>query len=180
MNSSLEISISCAVYSQNIRNNPQNCSYCHGIISKTLVRHIMVPYCPQDVFFKAFQNALNIAKQNDATITVVKVVSYPMGLGLDVMTAVDAVSREYEIHKFEQIMSELQKEALAAEIKLDFQVIDLRLSPAKAFVEFASKNDADLMVVGSISERTWPRHFTSDISQEIMDLHPSCSVILVE
>jgi len=140
----------------------------------------MVPYRPQEVFFKSFQNALNIARQNDAKVTLVKVIRYPAGLGLDVMTAVDAVSREYDMHKFDQIVSELQKEALTAEIKLDIHVMDLRLSPAKAFVEFASKNDVDLMVVGSISDKTWTKHFTSDISQEIMDLNPPCNVILVE
>lgn len=140
----------------------------------------MVPYRPSDVFFKAFQNTLNIAKQNDAKITLVKVISYPAGIGLDESLIVDAVSREYDTYKFDQIASELQKEALVAEIKLDIHVLDLRLSPAKAFVDFASKNDVDLMVVGSISDKTWTKHFTSDISQEIMDLNPPCSVILVE
>jgi len=140
----------------------------------------MVPYRPSDVFFKAFQNTLNIAKQNDAKITLVKVISYPAGIGLDESLIVDAVSRKYDTYKFDQIASELQKEALVAEIKLDIHVLDLRLSPAKAFVDFASKNDVDLMVVGSISDKTWTKHFTSDISQEIMDLNPPCSVILVE
>ena len=140
----------------------------------------MVPYRPQNVFFRAFQNALNIAKQNDAKVTLVKVINYPAGLGLDVMTAVDAVSREYDMHKFDETASELQKEALIAEIKLDIHVMDMRLSPAKAFVEFASQNNVDLMVVGSIMDRTWTKHFTSDISQEIIDLKPPCNVILVE
>ena len=145
-----------------------------------LVKHIMVPYRPQEVFFKSFHNALNIAKQNDSKITLVKVIHYPAGLGLDVMTAVDTVSREYDMHKFDEIASELQKEALIAEIKLDIHVMDMHLSPAKAFVEFASQNNVDLMVVGSISDKTWTKHLTSDISQDIMDLNPPCSVILVE
>ena len=139
----------------------------------------MVPYRPQKVFFRAFQNALSIAKQNGAAITVV-IVSYRMGLGLDVMTAVDAVSREYETHKFDQIMAMLQKDAYVAGIELNDKVIDLRLSPAKAFVEFASRNDVDLMVIGSIREGTWTRYFTLDISQEIIDLTLPCNVILVE
>ena len=97
----------------------------------------MVPYRPQEVFFRAFQNALNIAKQNDVKITLVKVISYPVGLGFDVMTAADMISREYDLYKFDKIQLDLQKEAVTAEIKLDIRVMDMRLSPAKAFVEFA-------------------------------------------
>ena len=145
-----------------------------------LVKHIMVPYRPQKVFFRAFQNALNIARQNDAKITLVKVIHYPAGMGLDIMTSVDMVSREYDLLKFEQLSAELQKEAIIANVILDFHIIDMHLSSAKAFVEFASQNDVDLMVMGSIMDRTWTKHFTSDISQEIMDLNPPCSVILVE
>jgi len=140
----------------------------------------MVPYRPSDIFFKAFKNALNIAKQNNAKITLVKVVSYPAGIGFDESLIVDAVSREYEMYKFDNILPDLQKKAMIAEIKLEVHVMDLRLSPVKALVEFASKNDVDLMVVGSIRDKTWTKHFTSDISQEIMDLNPPCSVILVE
>jgi len=140
----------------------------------------MVPYRPQKVFFRVFQNALNIAKQNNAKITLVKVISYPAGMGLDIMTSVDMVSREYDLNKFEQISAELQKEAIIANVILDFHIIDMYLSPEKAFVEFALKNDVDLMVVGSIRDKSWTKHFTSDISQEIMDLNPPCSVILVE
>ena len=140
----------------------------------------MVPFRPQPIFFKAFQNALNIAKQNNAKITLVKVVSYPAGIGLGESLIMDAVIRKYDLYKFDKIFTELQKESMIAGIKLEVHVVDLRLSPAKAFVEFASQNNVDLMVVGSISDKTWTKHFTSDISQDIMDLNPPCSVILIE
>lgn len=145
-----------------------------------MTKHIMVPYRPSEVFFRAFKYALKIAKQNDAKITLVKVIRYPAGIGLDESIIADAVSREYDIYEFDKTLSNLQKEAMMAEIKLGVQVIDLRLSPAKAFVEFASQNNVDLMVVGSMMDKGWTRHFTSDISQEIMDLNPPCNVILVE
>jgi len=140
----------------------------------------MVPFRPQPVFFRTFQNALNIAKQNNAKITLVKVVSYPAGIGLGESLIMDAVSREYDLYKFDKVLVDLQKEAMGAEINLEVHVMDLRLSPAKEFVDFATRNNVDLMVVGSISDKTWTKHFTSDISQEIMDLNPPCSVILVE
>jgi len=113
----------------------------------------MVPYRPSEVFFRAFQNALNIAKQNNSKITLVKVISYPAGLGFDMISSVDIVSREYEMYKFDKIQLDLQKEAITTEIKLEVHVMDLRLSPAKAFVEFASQNNVDLMVVGALVTR---------------------------
>jgi nucleotide-binding universal stress UspA family protein len=140
----------------------------------------MIPYRPDDIFYKAFKNALNIAKQNSAKITLVKSINYPAGIGLDESIIMDMVSREYDVYKFDKILPNLQKEAIIAGVKLQIHVIDLRLSPAKAFVDFVSKNDVDLMVIGSIRDKGWTRHFTSDTSQEIMDLNPSCSVILVE
>ena len=74
----------------------------------------MVPFRPQPIFFKAFQNALNIAKQNNAKITLVKVVSYPAGIGLGESLIMDAVSREYDLYKFDKIFTELQKESMIA------------------------------------------------------------------
>ena len=123
---------------------------------------------------------VGIVKRSGAISVGVGTLSWEKDFASMEMTAVDAVSREYDMHKFDQIVSELQKEALIAEIKLDIHVMDMRLSAAKAFVEFASKNNVDLMVVGSISDKTWTKHFTSDISQEIMDLNPPCNVILIE
>ena len=57
------------------------------------MKHVMVPYRPDDVFFRAFQNALNIAKQNNSLLSLVKVISYPAGIGMDELLVADLVSR---------------------------------------------------------------------------------------
>lgn len=144
------------------------------------MKHVMVPYRPDDVFYRAFQNALNIAKQNNALLSLVKVISYPAGIGMDGSLMVDLVSREYDMHQFDKILPRLQQEANSAKVKLEVHVLDMRLSPAKAFVKFASNHDVELMIVGSIVKKGWKKHFGSDISYEIMDLNPSCNIILVE
>lgn len=140
----------------------------------------MVSYRPDDVFYRAFQSALNIAKQNNSLLSLVKVISYPAGIGLDESLMVDWMSREYDMHQFDKILPRLEKEANSANVKLDVHILDMRLSPAKAFVKFASGHDVELMVVGSIAKKGWTKHLGSDISDEIMDLNPSCNVILVE
>jgi len=144
------------------------------------MNHIMIPFRPDDVFYRAFENALNVAKQNNALLSLVKVVPYPAGIGMDMTLVMDMVSREYDLHNFDKILPNLQKDAIVVKVKLNVHVLDLRLSPAKAFVEFASKNNVDLMVIGSITYKGWNKHFDSDISEEIMFLNPPCNVILVE
>lgn len=144
------------------------------------MNHIMVPFRPDDVFYRAFENALNVAKQNNALLSLVKVIPYPAGMGMDMTAVMDMVSREYDLYNFDKILPNLKKDAITAKVKLNVHVLDLRLSPAKAFVEFTSKNNVDLMVIGSITSKGWNKHFNSDISEEIMFLNPSCNVILVE
>ena len=144
------------------------------------MKHIMIPYRPDDVFYRAFESALNIAKQNNSRLSLVKVISYPAGIGLDESLMVDLVSREYDMHQFDKILPQLEKTASSAKVKLDVRILDMRLSPANAFVKFASNHDVELMVVGRITKKGWKKHLDSDISDEIMDLNPPCNVILVE
>lgn len=144
------------------------------------MKHIMIPYRPYDIFYRAFQSALNIAKQNNSLLSLVKVISYPAGIGMDESLMVDLVSREYDMYKFDKILPRLEKEASSTNVKLDVHILDMQLSPAKAFVKFASDHDVELMVVGSIAKKGWTKHLDSDISDEIIDLNPSCNVILVE
>ena len=144
------------------------------------MKHVMIPFRPDEIFYRSFENALNIAKQNNAVLSLVKVIHYPAGMGLDTFLVMDMVSREYDLSKFDKIVTNLQKDAITAKVKLDVHVIDMHLSPAKAFVEFAAKNDVDLMVIGKITSKGWNKHFGSDISEEIIDLNPPCNVILVE
>jgi nucleotide-binding universal stress UspA family protein len=143
------------------------------------MKHVMVPFRPDDVFNRAFESALNIAKQNNSLLSLVKAINYPAGIGMDESLMVDLVSREYDMYQFDKILPRLQQEANAAKVKLNVHVLDMHLSPAKAFVEFASKNEVELMVVGSIAKKGW-KHLCSDISDEIMDLHPLRNVVLVE
>jgi len=73
---------------------------------------------------------------------LVKVVRYPAGIGLGTSIIMDAVSREYDLYKFDKIFPELQKESIIAGIELETHVMDLCLSPAKAFcgVPFSLEN----------------------------------------
>ncbi|MCV0409638.1 universal stress protein [Nitrosopumilus sp.] len=144
------------------------------------MKHVMIPFRPDGVFYRAFESALNVAKQNNALLSLVKVIHYPAGIGLDTFLVMDMVSREYDLSKFDKIVTNLQKNAITAKVKLDVHVLDMHLSPAKAFVEFASKNNVDLMVVGSPARKGWKKHLGSDMSDEIMALNPLCNVILVE
>ena len=140
----------------------------------------MVPYRPDDVFYRTFKTALNIAKENNSLLSLVKVISYPAGIGMDESLVVDLVSREFDMRQFDEILPRLEKEANSVNVKLNVQILDMRLSPAMAFVKFASKHAVELMVTGRVRKKGWSKHLGTDISDEIMDLNPPCNVILVE
>ena len=146
----------------------------------TEMQHVMIPFRPDDVFFRAFETALNIARENNALLSLVKVVAYPAGIGIDELMVLDLASREYDMFQFDKILPRLHVDADSAKVKLNVHVLDLQLSPANAFVKFASNHKVELMVVGSIAKKGWNKHLNSDISDEIMDLNPPCNVILVE
>ena len=144
------------------------------------MKHVVIPYRPDDVFYRAFKSSLSIAKQNNSLLSLVKVINYPVGIGMDESLIVDLVSREYDVHEFDKLLPILQKEAIKAEVKMDVHILDLHLSPTQGFVNFASNHNVDLMVVGSIAKKGWKKHLDSDISDEILDLNPTCNMILVE
>jgi len=140
----------------------------------------MIPYYPKEASYRAFKKALDMARQNHAKITLVKTISYTEGMGLDMSVVINAASSEYNIREFGKILPNLQNEATLAKIDLRFEILDTNLHSAEAIVEFASKNDVDIMILGGTVQKGWKKYFTSDVSQEIMDLNPPCSMILVE
>jgi len=64
------------------------------------MKHIMIPFRPDDVFYRAFENALNVAKENNAQLSLVKVISYPAGIRMDISMMIDMVTREYDLYNF--------------------------------------------------------------------------------
>ena len=144
-----------------------------------LIKHIMVPYSPSEAFYRAFKKSLDMAKQNHAKLTLVKTISYPAGMGLDMTVVMNSASSEHTIQEFGKILPNLQNEAFLAKVDFHFEIIDTQSSSANAIVEFASKNNVDLMILSGI-QKGWKKYLTSDISQEIINLNPPCSVILAE
>ena len=140
----------------------------------------MIPYYPTDASYRAFKKALDMAKQNHAKITLVKTISYTEGMGLDMSVVMDAASSEYNIREFGKILPKLQNEATLAKVDLHFEILDTHSSSAEVIVEFVSKNDVDVMILGGTIQKEWKKYFTSDVSQEIRNLNPPCDVILVE
>ena len=51
------------------------------------------------------------------------------------------------------MLPRLKQEANSAQVKLEVHILDMRLSPANAFVKFASNHEVELMVVGSIAKK---------------------------
>lgn len=145
-----------------------------------LVRHILIPFRSADVFFKAFTTALNIARENGAKLTVANVINSPLGVGMDEALIMDVVSREYRRREFYSVLSKLEGLAKDAGVTLDSVVLDGFMPAARTLVNYAAQNAVDMMVIGTVKKVNLKKIIGTDIADEMIDLNPPCSIIIVE
>jgi nucleotide-binding universal stress UspA family protein len=144
------------------------------------IQHILVPYRNESVFRRALAEAIKIAKMNSAKITVLKAITPPVELSSAPLRA-DLLIRNYlDSKKFDKISLDILNQAKKEKVPLEIFTMYWSGSKGKTFVEFASKNNVDLMVVGRFRERGLVGFFITDYSQEILDFYPSCEIIFVD
>ncbi|QMU54907.1 MAG: hypothetical protein GKS07_08465 [Nitrosopumilus sp.] len=146
-----------------------------------LTGHIVMPYQSGDIFYRAFKKALIMAKQDHAKITLVKAIHHIEDMGPDMYVVTSATSNGRDVDEFAKILPYLQNEAALVKVDFHFEILDMPMSPAESVTEFALKSQASAIILCKTPQRgLWKKYFTSDITQDIMNLNPSCDVVLVE
>ena len=141
---------------------------------------ILVPFEISSTSYKAFRTALDIAKENKATLTVLSVVNSNGKAethGFEHMLP-GMVLAEYDQRRVENEWPKLSKEAQNMNINLSSAVLDDSFA-AKGIVNFAQENKIDLIVMGNGNGKISKDNFQSSVSQEVIGLHPACQVLVV-
>ena len=142
--------------------------------------NILVPFEISSTSYKAFRTALDIAKENKATLTVLSVVNSNGKAethGFEHMLP-GMVLAEYAQRRVENEWPKLSKEAQNMNINLSSAVLDDSFA-AKGIVNFAQENKIDLIVMGNGNGKISKDNFQSSVSQEVIGLHPACQVLVV-
>jgi nucleotide-binding universal stress UspA family protein len=119
------------------------------------IKHILVPFEDSVASISAFDKALRMAKENNAKITVIAVLENGMSEGSLDEILVDGNMQQIKTIRDQKIVEkqwpELQKKAKEANVELDGRCIGGNGAglPPGEIVNFASKNNIDLIVTGN-------------------------------
>jgi nucleotide-binding universal stress UspA family protein len=127
-----------------------------------MYRKILMGYDGSEAAEKAFENAMQLAKNNGAELYVVTVVRL-LEIGDDVETeAVVENSREY--HR--KLLTPLRHRAEQAGIKAHFEVAVGH--PAEQIIFHADRHQADLIVVGDRGRSKFARLLLGSVSKQVV------------
>jgi nucleotide-binding universal stress UspA family protein len=141
-------------------------------------KHILVPYEPSPVSYKAFKTALSIAKKNNSKVSVIMVfkhdyVYYAVGNPFFHITA-----EHIEAWLLSKDFKKMIKEAKSSNIEI-WTDIDFSSSVDKGIMEFAKKNKVDLIVMGHRGRKGWKKTILGSISEKVERRNPPCKVLIV-
>ena len=142
--------------------------------------NILVPFEISSSSYKAFRTALDIANENKAKLTVLTIVN---SNGKEETRNLEQslpgmVLAEYHQRRIENEWPKLSKEAQNVNITLNSAVLNDSYA-AKGIVNFAQENKMDLIVMGNGDRKVSKDNFQSSVSQEVIGLHPTCQVLVV-
>lgn len=138
-------------------------------------KNILVPVDGSKQAAWAFQKAIEVAKRNDAKITLTHVID------LRTFASVEAYDRTLteRTKKFaEELLEGYKHEAIEAGVKEVSYIIDYGSPKVIIPKEIAKKTNADLIVCGATGMNAVERFFIGSVSQSISRLAP-CDVMII-
>jgi Universal stress protein UspA and related nucleotide-binding proteins len=131
-----------------------------------MFKRIVVAYDGSDHAIKALNTAIELAKAFDSKLDVVEVVDTAalLGMGFAPIPS-DVIAQIY--NKAQNDVEQAKKKAQDAGVK-DVTSQVLEGDPATSIIEYASKNGADLIVIGSRGLSTFKRLILGSVSSKVV------------
>ncbi|MCQ4345487.1 MAG: universal stress protein [Sulfolobaceae archaeon] len=131
-----------------------------------MFKRIVVAYDGSDHAIKALNTAIELAKAFDSKLDVVEVVDTAalLGMGFAPIPS-DVIAQIY--NKAQNDVEQAKKKAQEAGVK-DVTSQVLEGDPATSIIEYASKNGADLIVMGSRGLSTFKRLVLGSVSSKVV------------
>lgn len=132
---------------------------------------------------RATRQAIDLARRDGATLLVVSAVTYPTGINAssaDVLGGVRALTeyREYARAEADEVVRKAVALAEDAGLEARGVVLDRPTSAVQSIVEFATKERADLIVVGTRGLSGFKKLLLGSVSSGLVS-HAPCSVLVV-
>jgi len=129
-------------------------------------KRIVVAYDGSDHAIKALNTAIELAKAFNSKLDVVEVVDTAalLGMGFAPVPS-DVIAQIY--NKAQNDVEQAKKKAQDAGVK-DVTSQVLEGDPATSIIEYASKNGADLIVIGSRGLSTFKRLILGSVSSKVV------------
>jgi len=129
-------------------------------------KRIVVAYDGSDQAIKALNTAIELAKAFNSKLDVVEVVDTAalLGMGFAPIPS-DVIAQVY--NKAQNDVEQAKKKAQEAGVK-DVTSQVLEGDPATSIIEYASKNGADLIVIGSRGLSTFKRLVLGSVSSKVV------------
>ncbi len=131
-----------------------------------MFKRIVVAYDGSDHAIKALNTAIELAKAFNSKLDVVEVVDTAalLGMGFAPVPS-DVIAQIY--NKAQNDVEQAKKKAQDAGVK-DVTSQVLEGDPATSIIEYASKNGADLIVIGSRGLSTFKRLILGSVSSKVV------------
>jgi len=147
-------------------------------MSEIPLRRILVPLDGSDFSFRAAEYAIKLAKMSRAEIICVHaIINLPYDQfasgGLAVTQYIDA-SRSMAEKWYEQVKAD----ALKQDVKVTSETILDVASPADSIVNYAERQNADLIVIGTKGKTGLKRFLLGSVASGVVT-HAKCPVLVV-
>ncbi|MEM0174047.1 MAG: universal stress protein [Sulfolobaceae archaeon] len=131
-----------------------------------MFKHILVAYDGSEYSKKALNVAIDLAKRYGAKLDIIEVIDTAALLSLGIAPIPDNVLRSIQ-DKVKADIEEAEKKAREAGVEAKGLVVEGE--PAASIIEYALKNNVDLIVTGSRGLSTIKRIFLGSVSTKILN-----------
>lgn len=145
---------------------------------------ILVPVDGSEMSMRAADVALGVAKKYGAQVTVLHVVNidqYLQSIGIYRLSYPDSIEKRVKEAKEEATkwFQEIQKKAEQDGVQVKLEVIDTALSVVGAIVNFAEREKADLVVIGTRGRSGFAKLLLGSVASGVVTYAP-CDVLVAK
>jgi nucleotide-binding universal stress UspA family protein len=143
------------------------------------VKKILIPIDRSEYKNKIVEYAFSLSKAWQAEITAVHVIDIGRGVGYDGKdTEIKQERLEQEKRKGEDLLNETDLIAKKEEINIEKEVLEKNDTVGKTIIEYAKKNDMDVIVIGTKGMTALEEYFFGSVVKEVFQ-YAHCPVFAI-
>jgi nucleotide-binding universal stress UspA family protein len=126
---------------------------------------------------KAAHQALEIAKSNNSEIIALYISFIPLSLRFKSRDILDA-AHSFDLEEVTRWLEDIRKEAQKNNILFKIEAIETTSSTVKAIIDYAEKNNVDLIILGNKGSSKIERAMLGSVASGVIN-NARCSVMAV-